>query len=190
MQHPSTPCMQAAASAETATKKAELIKGCQIVLQELKGLDFSRTEARMYFRLSALLPKGAAKGFDMNRARACLEQLLDGENEDYKGPKDALDDLEAMKTTQLILSEIWRWRRRGGGESCKHETRRSPDLSRPRLSSLARSETTLSPHPPFPCRPGDLQEWPMTRMALRTSSPSRTSTRSTRRTLIGSRRVW
>ena len=35
------------------------------------------------------------------RARTCLGQMLDGDAEDYRGPKDALDDSLAMQATQV-----------------------------------------------------------------------------------------
>lgn len=142
---------------------------CNLLNPRLVGLDFSRTEARSYFRLAAMLPKGVRKNYDFSKSRVCLEQLLDVETEGYSGPRDALHDLEALQVTQVdgrctsralmltmpckiwsllsrpstspavlgcktatvwrihyalwpaayaqaTLSEIWRWRRRGGGE--------------------------------------------------------------------------
>lgn len=77
----------------------------------------------MYFKLSAFPPKGTAKDFDFNRARTCLEQLIEIKSEDYQGSREALDDVEAMIVTQDMLSEIWRWRRRGGGMNDEDDAR-------------------------------------------------------------------
>lgn len=74
---------------------------CNLLNPRLVGLDFSRTEARSYFRLAAMLPKGVRKNYDFSKSRVCLEQLLDVETEGYSGPRDALHDLEALQVTQV-----------------------------------------------------------------------------------------
>ncbi|GIL50392.1 hypothetical protein Vafri_6618 [Volvox africanus] len=93
---------------DPAEVRSDLIKGCKTILMELQGLDFPRTDVRGYFQFVVKPPAGAAKDFDLARARAVLEQLVSAE-------EDAVTDLEALKVAQLMLSEVWRWRRRGGG---------------------------------------------------------------------------
>ncbi|GLI66302.1 hypothetical protein VaNZ11_010064 [Volvox africanus] len=93
---------------DPAEVRSDLIKGCKTILMELQGLDFPRTDVRGYFQFVVKPPAGAAKDFDLARARAVLEQLVSAE-------EDAVSDLEALKVSQLMLSEVWRWRRRGGG---------------------------------------------------------------------------
>ncbi|GIL90788.1 hypothetical protein Vretifemale_18521 [Volvox reticuliferus] len=93
---------------DPAELRTDLIKGCKTILMELQGLDYPRTDVRGYFQFVVKPPAGVAKDFDLARARAVVEQLVSAQ-------EDAVSDLEALKVAQLMLSEIWRWRRRGGG---------------------------------------------------------------------------
>jgi hypothetical protein len=111
-------------------RRSDLLKGCKTILQELKGLGFSRYEARLYFKLSTKLPKDVSKDFNLARAQSCLEQIIEREIEGTAGSRDALLDIEAMQATQAMLSEIWRWKRRGGGSN------EEDDLSPPHQQAL------------------------------------------------------
>ncbi|GAX76490.1 hypothetical protein CEUSTIGMA_g3935.t1 [Chlamydomonas eustigma] len=110
-------------------KRSDLLKGCKTILQELKGLGFSRFEARLYFKLSTKLPKDISKDFNIARAQSCLEQI-EREIDGSAGSREALQDIEAMQATQAMLSEIWRWKRRGGGSN------EEDDLSPPHQQAL------------------------------------------------------
>ncbi|KAG1661269.1 hypothetical protein FOA52_003727 [Chlamydomonas sp. UWO 241] len=117
--------------AKRALRKAELLRGCKIILQELKGLDLGRLETVRYFQVSNLIPKGTPRNFDMARARAAIQAIVDSELDENFVPADvlaaasakpdfardavALDDLEAMAATKQKLTDLWSWRRRGGG---------------------------------------------------------------------------
>ncbi|GLC45371.1 hypothetical protein PLESTB_000315300 [Pleodorina starrii] len=109
---PPSPAPSSSSSSKPAKDPAEvrsdLIKGCKTILMELQGLDFPRTDVRGYFQFVVKPPTGVAKTFELTRARAVVEQLILGQEE-------AVTDMEALKAAQLMLSEIWRWRRRGGG---------------------------------------------------------------------------
>ncbi|KAG2441817.1 hypothetical protein HXX76_003426 [Chlamydomonas incerta] len=85
-----------------------MIKGCKTVMMELQGLDFPRTDVRGYFQFVVKAPAGVAKDFDLSRSRVVVEQLMAGQEAE-------ITDVEGLKAAQLILSDVWRWRRRGGG---------------------------------------------------------------------------
>mmetsp|Transcript_37332 Transcript_37332/g.83065 ORF Transcript_37332/g.83065 Transcript_37332/m.83065 type:complete len:257 (+) Transcript_37332:13-783(+) len=135
-------------SAKPAVDKTpDLIKGCKTVLSELSGLDFSRSEARLYLKLSTKLPKGSPPDFDIARARTALDQLLDSSKEEYRGPTEALKDEAALQVLQNMLSEVWRWRRRGGG--MEEESEAPPhqlalqDIQRMKLEDIDRITSSL-----------------------------------------------
>lgn len=88
--------------------KSDLVKGCKTIMAELQGLDFPRSEVRGYFQFVVKAPKGVAKDFDMGRCKPVLDQLLGGQ-------EAAITDIEGLQAVQLMMSDIWRWRRRGGG---------------------------------------------------------------------------
>ncbi|KXZ52533.1 hypothetical protein GPECTOR_9g577 [Gonium pectorale] len=96
------------AAKDPAEQRADLLKGCKTVMMELQGLDFPRSDVRGYFTYVVKPPAGVAKDFDLSRAKAVVEQMVSGQEE-------AITDLEGLKAAQLILSDVWRWRRRGGG---------------------------------------------------------------------------
>ncbi|KAG2451736.1 hypothetical protein HYH02_003516 [Chlamydomonas schloesseri] len=93
---------------DPAEVRSDLIKGCKTVMMELQGLDFPRNDVKGYFQFVAKPPVGVAKDFDLSRARVVVDQLIAGKEAD-------ITDLEGLKAAQLILSDVWRWRRRGGG---------------------------------------------------------------------------
>ncbi|KAG2484073.1 hypothetical protein HYH03_017092 [Edaphochlamys debaryana] len=93
---------------DPAELKSDLLKGCKTVMMELQGLDFPKSDVKGYFQFISKAPQGLAKDFDLGRARAAMEQVLAGQEE-------AVTDLEGLKAASLVLSDVWRWRRRGGG---------------------------------------------------------------------------
>eukprot|EP00798_Chlamydomonas_sp_ICE-L_P013824 gene13824-19741_t len=117
----------AAQDAALETKRLDYIKGCTTVLSELKGLDFGRDEARMYFKAADKVPKGAPKAcgldFDLTRSRAALYAMLGDEELSESSVGSPLFDMEALKVSQLMLADIWRWRRKGGGLEDNDEER-------------------------------------------------------------------
>ncbi|PNW71575.1 hypothetical protein CHLRE_16g659900v5 [Chlamydomonas reinhardtii] len=93
---------------DPAEVRSDLIKGCKTVMMELQGLDFPRNDVKGYFKFVVKPPVGVAKDFDLSRARVVVDQLMTGQEAD-------INDVEGLKAAQLILSDVWRWRRRGGG---------------------------------------------------------------------------
>ncbi|MEW5296815.1 MAG: hypothetical protein WDW36_000067 [Sanguina aurantia] len=102
--------MDPAQEALLKEKRKQLLRGCKTVVIELAGLDFSRTDCTRYFAAVVKPPKGISPDFNQARAIVVLQNILAGVEEEAMG-----GDLEAMKVTELLLSEVWRWRRRGGG---------------------------------------------------------------------------
>eukprot|EP00955_Chlamydomonas_euryale_P078354 363133-Chlamydomonas_euryale.AAC.3 len=51
----------------------------------------------------------------MQRACDTLAAVLAAQSPDYPGDLSALDDLEALAVVNGKLTDIWGWRRRGGG---------------------------------------------------------------------------
>ncbi|GFR45889.1 hypothetical protein Agub_g7344 [Astrephomene gubernaculifera] len=88
--------------------RTDLLQGCRTIMRELQGLDFPPGEIRGYFTHAVKPPAGMPADFDMGRARAVVAQMLAGREEEVA-------DVQALKAAQLMLSDVWRWRRRGGG---------------------------------------------------------------------------
>lgn len=93
-----------------------MLKGCRTVLKELQGLDFPQAEVRLYFQAANKLPKGfGGQTADMARARTALDLLLKVDEEGDPLPARRFPDLPGLLLTQAVLSDLWRWRRKGGG---------------------------------------------------------------------------
>ncbi|KAI8464360.1 MAG: hypothetical protein J3K34DRAFT_119519 [Monoraphidium minutum] len=99
-----------AAPAEERARRAELVKGCNTVLAELAGLDFPRIEVQKYVA-RAVTPPPKHAGFDVKRASAALDALMAPAGEDGR---ERTEDTEALVVLNAMLSDMWRWRRRGG----------------------------------------------------------------------------
>ncbi|KIY92741.1 hypothetical protein MNEG_15222 [Monoraphidium neglectum] len=91
-------------------RRAELVKGCNTVLAELAGLDFPRAEVQRYVS-RAVKPPVKYQGFPVERAAAALQALLAPASEDGS---ERTQDTEALVVLNAMLSDVWRWRRRGG----------------------------------------------------------------------------
>jgi len=87
-------------------RRRELAKGCRTVLAELAGLDFSKLEAQRYLQ-AAVKPPIKYKDFSVGQVEQALQQLVSGQEEQA--------DEQALTVLNAMLSDVWRWRRRGGG---------------------------------------------------------------------------
>jgi hypothetical protein len=115
-----TPTTNAAATADAAAVAAERRKGAKTVLAELKGLDMPPNEVLRYAKGAVRLPKRAplaADGVPVERAAEALAQLM-AENDGAPtnpDPSAACNDPRALAALNHLLTDLWRWKRRGGG---------------------------------------------------------------------------
>ncbi|GMH44857.1 hypothetical protein BSKO_12809 [Bryopsis sp. KO-2023] len=93
---------------EIAQGDAKLQDTVQALIPEVAALDFPRSEIRSYFAMAEKPPKQFSD-FDMSRALPVVDELLRGKN------SSTVTDVEALEVVQSILTQLWRWRRRGGG---------------------------------------------------------------------------
>eukprot|EP00197_Chlamydomonas_leiostraca_P004010 CAMPEP_0202868902 /NCGR_PEP_ID=MMETSP1391-20130828/11342_1 /ASSEMBLY_ACC=CAM_ASM_000867 /TAXON_ID=1034604 /ORGANISM="Chlamydomonas leiostraca, Strain SAG 11-49" /LENGTH=233 /DNA_ID=CAMNT_0049549127 /DNA_START=82 /DNA_END=783 /DNA_ORIENTATION=- len=91
------------------------LKGCRTLLAELQGLDFPNAQVRQYFQFSTKMPKTFTAAADLDSARATVALLMKVDEEGDKLTAAAFKDLPALQLTQAMMTELWRWRRRGGG---------------------------------------------------------------------------
>ncbi|KAK9814577.1 hypothetical protein WJX72_008142 [[Myrmecia] bisecta] len=88
-----------------STKDVE--RGIQTLLQELQALDFPRSELRLYFAAAQKLPPRFAE-IGVERTAQAMNRAMEG---------SPTEDPEALEAGQALLSELWSWKRRGGGLS-------------------------------------------------------------------------
>lgn len=137
------PPSSAATTADTATTAAvtaERLRGVRTVLAELKGLDMPPNEVLRYAQGAVRLPKRAppaADGVPVSRASEALAQIMAASYPQSQGGKAAAgiaateaaavaggaaavetmacDDPAALAALNHLLTDLWRWKRRGGG---------------------------------------------------------------------------
>lgn len=83
------------------------------MLAELSGLDFPRADSLRYVS-QAVKPPVKHPGFDVKRAAAALQALLAPATDQVAAGGERTTDTEALVVLNAMLSDVWRWRRRGG----------------------------------------------------------------------------
>jgi len=94
----------------------EVVRGCRGVMRELQGLDFAQREVRSYISAAQRVPPGQDAA-NLPKAREALEKLLQVDVEGVPLPiaKFSESDMAGLVLTEVMLSDLWKWRRRGGG---------------------------------------------------------------------------
>jgi len=98
---------------------AERRRGIKTVLAELKGLDMPPAQVLVYAQNAVRLPKRPprdAVGVDVARAAAALAELMAADGgEATTTTAAASNDPAALSALNHLLTDLWRWKRRGGG---------------------------------------------------------------------------
>lgn len=119
------PAPAAPTAADNDQLAAERRRGVKTVLGELRGLDMPPSEVLRYARGAVKLPKRApvaADGVPVSRAAEALAELMMADSGAGAAAaalptsgNAACNDPRALAALNHLLTDLWRWKRRGGG---------------------------------------------------------------------------